>query len=253
MWLVFLLWIVVIFVSTTLISQYIKMQNREDVAIALFVLFITMSQILASKIGDFTVFNYQITAPVAVLIFPFTFQITDMVNENFGQKATHRMIFIAFITQIFMAIFIWFSIEVPAAPFWGFDWASDPIEAQQFWLNFFGSTIRITIASWISFIITENLDAILFAKLKKWTKGKNLWIRNVFSDIPTLALDSVLFISIAFGGEFPLDVILIMIWGQLLTKWFFGVIDTPFMYLSRGIINGKINLLGNLFSKKEAR
>jgi uncharacterized integral membrane protein (TIGR00697 family) len=234
-----------------LISQYIKMQNREDVAIALFILFITMSQILAAKIGDFTVFDYQITAPVAVLIFPFTFQITDMVIENFGQKATHRMIFIAFITQIFMAIFIWFSIEVPAAPFWGFDWGSDPIEAQQFWLNFLGSTIRITIASWISFIITENLDAILFAKLKKWTKGKNLWIRNVFSDIPTLALDSVIFISIAFGGEFPLDVILIMIWGQMLTKWFFGVIDTPFMYLSRGIINGKINLLGNLFSKKE--
>jgi len=227
------------------------MQNREDVAIALFVLFITMSQILASKIGDFTVFDYQITAPVAVLIFPFTFQITDMVNENFGQKATHRMIFIAFMTQILMSIFIWFSIEVPAAPFWGFDWLSDPVEAQQFWLNFFGSTIRITIASWISFIITENLDAILFAKLKKWTKGKNLWIRNVFSDIPTLALDSVIFISIAFGGEFPLDVILIMIWGQMLTKWFFGVIDTPFMYLSRGIINGKINLLGNLFSKKE--
>ncbi len=251
MWLVFLIWIIVIFVSTLLISQYIKMQNREDVAIALFVLFITMSQILASKIGDFTVFDYQITAPVAVLIFPFTFQITDMVNENFGQKATHRMIFIAFMTQILMSIFIWFSIEVPAAPFWGFDWLSDPVEAQQFWLNFFGSTIRITIASWISFIITENLDAILFAKLKKWTKGKNLWIRNVFSDIPTLALDSVIFISIAFGGEFPLDVILIMIWGQMLTKWFFGIIDTPFMYLSRGIINGKINLLGNLFSKKE--
>ena len=251
MWLVFLIWIVIIFVSTMLISQYIKMQNREDVAIALFVLFITMSQILAAKIGDFTVFNYQITAPVAVLIFPFTFQITDMVNENFGQKATHRMIFIAFITQIFMAIFIWFSIEVPAAPFWGFDWASDPIEAQQFWLNFLGSTVRITIASWISFIITENLDAILFAKLKKWTKGKNLWIRNVFSDIPTLALDSVIFISIAFGGVFPLDLIWTMILGQLLTKWFFGFIDTPFMYLSRGIINGKINLLGNLFSKKE--
>ncbi len=251
MWLVFLIWIVVIFVSTMLISQYIKMQNREDVAIALFVLFITMSQILAAKIGDFTVFDYQITAPVAVLIFPFTFQITDMVNENFGQKATHRMIFIAFITQILMSIFIWFSIEVPAAPFWGFDWLSDPVEAQQFWLNFFGSTIRITIASWISFIITENLDAIIFAKLKKWTKGKNLWIRNVFSDIPTLALDSVIFISIAFGGEFPLDVILIMIWGQLLTKWFFGIIDTPFMYLSRGIITGRINILGNLFEKSE--
>ena len=45
------------------------------------------------------------------------------------------MIFIAFITQILMVIFIWFSIEISGAPFWGFDWGSDPIEAQQFWLN----------------------------------------------------------------------------------------------------------------------
>jgi uncharacterized integral membrane protein (TIGR00697 family) len=226
------------------------MQNREDVAVAFYILFITMSQILAAKIGDFSIAGYQITAPVAVLIFPFTFQITDMVNENFGRRRTHRMILIAFITQICMSIFIWFSIEVPAAPFWGFDWGSNPIEAQQFWVNFLGSTIRITVASWISFVITENLDAILFAKLKKLTKGKNLWIRNIFSDIPTLALDSILFIIIAFGGVFPLDVIFLMIWGQLLTKWFFGVIDTPFMYLSRGVINGKINLLGNIISKK---
>ena len=249
MWLVFLLWIVVIFISTIFISQYIKMQKREDVAIALFILFITMSQILAAKIGDFSIGAYQITAPVAVLIFPFTFQITDMVNENFGRKKTHRMIFIAFITQILMVFFIWFSIEIPGAPFWGFDWGSDPAEAQTFWVNFLGSTIRITIASWISFLITENLDALLFAKLKKITKGKNLWIRNVFSDIPTLALDSILFVSIAFGGILPLEVVLSIIWGQLLTKWFFGVIDTPFMYLSRYIINGKINLLGNLFAK----
>ncbi len=244
MWIVFLLWIVVIFISTIFISQYIKMQKREDVAIALFILFITMSQILAAKIGDFSIGDYQITAPVAVLIFPFTFQITDMVNENFGRKKTHRMIFIAFITQVLMVFFIWFSIEIPGAPFWG-------SEAQSYWVTFLGSTIRITIASWISFLITENLDALLFAKLKKITKGKNLWIRNVFSDIPTLALDSILFVSIAFGGVLPLDVVLGIIWGQMLTKWFFGIIDTPFMYLSRYIINGKINILGNLFGKEK--
>jgi len=246
MWLVLLIWIIVIFIATVFISQYIKMYKREDVAIAFYILFITMSQILAVKIGDFSIGDYQITAPVAVLIFPFTFQITDMVNENFGQKKTHRMIFIAFITQIIMVIFIWFSIEIPGAPFWGFDWGSDPVEAQRFWVSFLGSTLRITVASWIAFLITENLDAVLYAKIKKLTKGKNLWIRNVFSDIPTLALDSVIFVSIAFGGLLPIWPI---IWGQILTKWFFGVIDTPFMYLSRGIISGKVNLFGDLFNK----
>ncbi|MFX0035711.1 MAG: queuosine precursor transporter, partial [Candidatus Hermodarchaeota archaeon] len=107
---------------------------------------------------------------------------------------------------------------------------------------------RITAASWIAFLITENLDAILYAKFKILTKGKKLWFRNVFSDIPTLALDSVIFVSIAFGGLLPLWPI---IWGQILTKWFFGVIDTPFMYLSRGIISEKVNLFGNLFSKSK--
>jgi uncharacterized integral membrane protein (TIGR00697 family) len=229
---------VVIFISTIFISQYIKKQKREDVAIAFFVLFLTMSQILAAKIGDFSIGSFTITAPVAVLIFPFTFQITDIVNENFGQRATHRMIFIAFITQIFMTVFIWFSIEMPGAAFWGTD-------SQSYWTTFLGSTVRITAASWISFLLTENLDAFLFAKLKILTKDKNLWIRNVLSDIPTLTLDSFIFVTIAFIGEFD---ILPLIWGQILTKWFFGVIDTPFMYLSRGITSGKINL-DDLFAK----
>ena len=122
MWLILLVWLVVIFISTILISQYIKMQKREDVAIAFYVLFLVMSQLLAAKIGDFSIGKFVITAPVAVLIFPFTFQITDMVNENFGQRATHRMIFIAFLTQIFMTVFIWFGIEMSSATFWGFDY-----------------------------------------------------------------------------------------------------------------------------------
>ncbi|MFX1586500.1 MAG: VUT family protein, partial [Promethearchaeota archaeon] len=92
MWLILLVWFITIFISTIFISHYIKTQQKEDVAIAFYVLYITISQIIAAKIGDFSIGTFLITAPVAVLIFPFTFQITDMVNENFGRKKTHRMI-----------------------------------------------------------------------------------------------------------------------------------------------------------------
>lgn len=220
------------------------MQRKPDVAIAMYVLYLAISQIMAAKIGDFSIGSFQITAPTAVLIFPFTFQITDIVNEFFGQKATHRMILIAFISQIFMTLFIWFSIQIDPASFWGFSWGSDPTESQAFWSIFLGSTIRITAASWISFLVNENLDAILYAKLRKITQGKRLWIRNVLSDIPTLALDSLLFVTIAFYGVMDIWPVIL---GQILTKWFFGVIDTPFMYLSRAIVDGKVNFLGNLF------
>ncbi|MBD3216181.1 MAG: queuosine precursor transporter [Candidatus Lokiarchaeota archaeon] len=245
MWLILLVWFVVIIVSTIFISQYIKMSKRSDVAIAFYVLFITMSQILAAKIGDFSIGTFTIAAPVAVLIFPFTFQITDMVNEAFGRKEVHKMIFIAFITQILMTIFIWFSIEISPFLFWG-DSPAETNTLQTFWTTFFGSTIRITAASWISFIITENLDALVYSKIKKLTKGKNLWIRNVFSDIPMLALDSFIFVTIAFLG---ITDIWPLILGQLLTKWFFGVLDTPFIYLARGIIEDRIDPFGKVINK----
>jgi len=237
MWLILIIWFLVILFSTLFISQYIKIQKRSDVAIAFYVLYITMAQILAAKIGDF---GLGITAPVAVLIFPFTFQITDMVNEAFGRKEVHRMIFIAFVSQILMTIFIWFSIDIPPAQFW------DISGNQTYWISFLGSTIRITAASWISFLITENLDAIIYSKIRKLTKGKNLWIRNLFSDIPMLALDSFIFVTIAFLGVMD---IWPLIWGQLLTKWFFGVLDTPFIYLARGIIEDKIDPLGGLINR----
>ncbi|TFF97874.1 MAG: VUT family protein [Promethearchaeota archaeon] len=240
--LLIIIWIVVIFLSTIFISQYVKMQERSDVAIAFYVLFITLSQIFAAKIGDFSIGAFQITAPVAVIIFPFTFQLTDMVNESFGRNEVYRMILIAFATQILMTIFIWFSIIITPAGYWG-------SEAQAFWEVFFASSIRITIASWISFIITETLDALIYSKIRKITKGKHLWIRNVFSDVPMLALDSLIFVTIAFFGEVPLIVLVDIIIGQILTKWFFGVIDTPFMYLSRGIVENKITLFDKVTEK----
>ncbi|MHA1612499.1 MAG: VUT family protein, partial [Promethearchaeota archaeon] len=67
---------------------------------------------------------------------------------------------------------------------------------------------------------------------------KYLWIRSVLSDIPMLALDSVIFVTFAFGifgGNWA--IVLSTIWGQMVTKWFFGIIDTPFLYLDRWIVN----------------
>lgn len=226
-------WIIILLIgslllSTVFISWYIRKYRRSDVIIALYVVYIAMSQILAAKIGVF----WNWTAPVAVIIFPFTFQLTDTINEHFGQKETHRMIFIAFISQVLMVIFLIFGNLIEPAVFWGVD--------DEQWRLIFGQSLSITAASWISFLLTENLDAWLYQKIKTLTKGKHLWIRSILSDVPVLALDSVIFVTLAFGvfeGQWSSVGIIIM--GQLLTKWFFGVIDTPFLYLDRYITKGE--------------
>jgi uncharacterized integral membrane protein (TIGR00697 family) len=183
-----------------------------------------MSQIIATKIAAFNLGFKVFYAPAAVLIFPFTFQMNDIVNEAFGRFEVHRMIFIAFITQVIMTFFIWLGDLIPAAPFWAHPEAFHQI---------LGLVPRITLASWIAFLVSENLDAVLYAKLRKLTKGKYLWIRNLFSDIPSLAIDSIIFITLAFYKITPIVPLIV---GQIVLKWLFSIVDTPLMYLSRRIL-----------------
>ncbi|MCK4849526.1 MAG: queuosine precursor transporter, partial [Candidatus Heimdallarchaeota archaeon] len=117
----------------------------------------------------------------------------------------------------------------------------------------------ITLASWISFLISERFDAYIYDKLRSWIHSKSekandwwkyLWIRNVFSDILSLGLDTLIFIPLAFFilpsiqsfidpsvTPTALDVVVQLIAGQLAIKWFLGIVDTPFMYLTRWIYN----------------
>lgn len=221
---IILIWLVSLTFASIAIPWSIKRYRRSDFAIALYVVYLALSQIIASKIATFNLGFKTFYAPAAVLIFPFTFQITDIVNEAFGRFEVHRMIFIAFITQVIMTFFLWLGTIIPSAPFWQY---------QDSWHNIISLVPRITLASWIAFLISENLDAILYAKLRDLTKGKFLWIRNIFSDIPSLALDSIIFVSLAYAGVMP---VISLIIGQIVLKWVVGVIDTPFMYLSRYIL-----------------
>ncbi len=224
-----ILWILAILLSTVFMSLYIRKSESNDaesLITAVYVIYLALSQILAAKMAVFWLW----VAPAAVLIYPFTYQLTDTMNEHYGKEATLKMIGIAFITQVLMVLFIAFGNAIEPAGFWWID--------NDQWLLIFGQQFGIIGASWISFLITGYLDTIIYVKVRKLTKNKHLWIRSVLSDIPMLALDSVIFVTLAFGvfgGNWI--IVLPTIWGQMVTKWFFGIIDTPFLYLDRWIVN----------------
>lgn len=221
---IILIWLCTLTFASIAIPWYIRRYRRSDLAIAFYVIYLALSQIIATKIAAFDLIFKTFYAPAAVLIFPFTFQITDIVNEAFGRYEVHRMILIAFVTQVFMTFFLWLATIISPASFW---------QHQLDWQNIFSLVPRITLASWVAFLVSENLDAILYAKIRNLTKGRYLWIRNIFSDIPSLAIDSLIFVTIAFYGIMPLWSLIV---GQVILKWVVGVADTPFMYLSRRIL-----------------
>ncbi|MHA1166266.1 MAG: queuosine precursor transporter [Candidatus Hodarchaeales archaeon] len=227
---------ILVFVALGIISyigaSYAAKYDSAEALIGIYILFLTLAQFFAAKIAVFDFGIISWIAPVGVIVFPFTLQVTDMVNEKFGRKEVYKMIMIAFVSQVMMVFFLFIS-GIPELAFGD----GDPLAA-------FAIVPRITVASWISFLISENFDAWIYDKVRTMinekSKGewwKYLWIRNVFSDILSLGLDTVIFIPLAFFGEpgFGTDTIIGMIIGQAFTKWILGLIDTPYMYLTRFI------------------
>ena len=219
-----ILWIIGITAFSLFGAWYAKKYQKPDGIMGLYVAFVLISNVLAFKIASFDLGFVTFYAPAAVLVFSVTFLMTDIINEKFGRKETHRMILIAFLTQIAVTFFIYLSISLPSAPFWN---------NQEIFATVFGFVPRIIFASWVAFLISENADAYIFAWFKDKTKGKHLWARNVFSSVPSMALDTVIFVTIAFYGLQPL---LPLITGVLVLKWLVGIIDIPFMYLNRFIM-----------------
>ena len=207
-------------------SWYARRYGKPDLLIAFYVTFILVAQVLAAKIAAFDLGFRTFYGPGGVLVFAVTFLLTDMVNERFGRRETHKMIAIAFASQVAMVLCFWLGVQLTPAPFWGL---------QESWGQIFGLVPRITLASWAAFLVSENLDALIFAWFRKLTGGRHLWMRNVFSSLPALALDSVIFITLAFAGTTALWS---MILGQTTIKWLVGLIDIPFMYLSRRLMGG---------------
>lgn len=218
-------WAVLVSVFTLGGAYYAGKYNRSDALIALYVTLILIANVAAGKTVSFDLGFTTIFAPAAVVIFAVTFLLTDIVNEKFGRAETQRMILIALFSQLALVIFSYLILKTTPAPFFQNQTAFEAV---------LGSVPRIVIASLVAFFISENVDAYLFQWIKNKTGGKHLWMRNAFSSLPSMILDSAIFVSLAFYGTMP---VLSLIVGQSIIKWLVGIIDIPFMYGARKILS----------------
>jgi uncharacterized integral membrane protein (TIGR00697 family) len=192
-----------------------------------YLVYLAVSQIFGARIISVDLGFYTFFLPASVFVYPFIAQVIDMINEVYGQKMAHVAIGIAFISQVIFVILILLVNSLPPSPTFPYETA---------WQDMFGMSIRITFASWISFLICSNLDAYVFARLKQRFLRKELdfkqngmlnpyvWLRSSVSDSLSLTLDSIIFVTLAFIGVFPL---LPLIIGEIIMKNIIGFIDNP--------------------------
>jgi uncharacterized integral membrane protein (TIGR00697 family) len=219
-----ILWAAVISLFAVGGAWYVRKSERADALLALYVTLVVAGAIFAGKTLAFDFGFAQFFAPGAVLFFSVTFLLTDIVNEKFGKREVYRMIALGFLAQVAFLVFSYLVLNAAAAPFFTNQAAFDAV---------FALMPRIALASLVAFLVSELLDANLFQWFRNRTGGKHLWMRNAFSSLPAMAIDSAVFVTLAFWGVMPVMPLII---GLTVTKWLVGIVDIPFMYISRAIM-----------------
>jgi uncharacterized integral membrane protein (TIGR00697 family) len=107
-------------------------------------------------------------------------------------------------------------------------------ELQQQYQQIFGMSMRMSLASLISFAVSQTIDVNIFLLFKKLSKDRMLWLRNNLSTIVSQFIDTVIFMFIAFyhmTPTFTAAYVFSLIIPYWLFKVLFALIDTPFCYL----------------------
>ena len=177
----------------------------------MFCALIIMSNILGTKTLKFE----WIMLPCSILTFPALFIINDVLSEIYGFELTKKIIYLGFVLNILAVVLYSIAIMLP----------SNSPNADAF-STILATTPRLFIAGLCSYIISNIVNSKILVVLKEKYYDM-LFARCMLSTVAGEALDSVIFISVAFLGVFPQDLIVTMICCQVLFKCLYELISYP--------------------------
>ncbi|RJG54923.1 VUT family protein [Sphingobium terrigena] len=152
--------------------------------------------------------------------------ISSAVAELHGRAVANRLVQIGFLPLIASILL---SVLVLAAPAAG---DMDPARAQAFAMMM-GGTPRIWAGGIIAYGVSQTLNVTLFAMLKGREGSRLLWLRAAVASILSQIADTLLFVTIAFYGVFPIGELLL---GQMLAKVVLSaLLVPPVIYLLVGL------------------
>jgi uncharacterized integral membrane protein (TIGR00697 family) len=211
----------------------------------LFATCLLISNILATKILMIGPWS----APAGVIIFPIAYILNDVITEVWGFAKARLIIWTGFAVNVLAVLFFTAGIVIPGAPFW---------QNQDAFATILGNTPRIVLASLSAYLIGSFLNAFVMSRMKVLTQGKGFSARAILSTVAGESADSLIFISIAFAGIFPIGVLITMVFTQAMLKTAYEILILPvtlgvvkWVKRMEGIDTFDTNRSYNLFRVKE--
>lgn len=198
-------------------SAPVRHFRHLDFITAAFVAIMIISNIASVKalvLGPFTFDG-------GTLLFPLAYIFGDILTEVYGYARSRRVIWTGFFWCGVGALVLFVVDALPPAPEW---------TLQQSFHAVLGQTPRIVSASLVAYWAGEFTNSYVLAKMKCLCKGSRLWMRTIGSTIAGESVDTGLFLSLAFLGVFPGDLMLKIFLSNIVFKIGVEVLFTPVTY-----------------------
>jgi len=185
---------------------------------AVFITCLITANIIAVKL----VSVFGLVLPAAIVIFPISYIVGDVLTEVYGYSQARRVIWLGFFCNLIAVIAISLGQFLPSAPFW---------KGQDAYQQILGYTPRLLVASFLAYLVGEFANSFVLAKMKIATRGRWLWMRTIGSTLVGQGLDSLVFITMAFVGMIPLKALVSTVVTQWLAKSVYEAVATPLTYV----------------------
>lgn len=194
--------------------------------------------------------SFNLTA--GVLLWPFVFVMTDIINEYYGRRGVRLLSFITVGLIIYAFIMFFIGIRLVPADFWPTSHISDNLSPDEQFnirnkvadLNFafrlvFGQGMWIIIGSMIAFLIGQLVDVTIFHIIKNQTGEKAIWARATGSTLVSQFIDSYVVLIVAFyiGADWTLTTVLAIGSMNYIYKFLMALVMTPVIYVVHYIID----------------
>lgn len=176
--------------------------------------------LLISNIAAVKTFTIgPLTLPTAVLLFPITYIVNDLLAEVYGYTKAKFTIYMGFAMNLLMVVYFQITIVLPAPGYY---------TLQDAYASILGNTPRLLIASMAAYLVGSTLNAKIMVTMRDVAKnGKGLFTRCILSTMAGELCDSIIFITVAFIGTMPLKSMIIMVFTQAAFKTLYEIVVFP--------------------------
>ncbi len=177
-----------------------------------------------------------------VLLWPFVFVMTDVINEYFGRRGVRFITYLAIILIVYAFIFAFAAIRIEPADWWVTDYSNQGIpDMQAAFAGIFGQGLWVIAGSLVAFLIGQLLDVTVYHRVRRITGERMIWLRATGSTLISQLVDSyvVLYVAFVIGPQnWGMDQFLAIGTLNYAYKFAAAILMTPLIYLAHAVIDG---------------